>query len=239
MSELNSNLIKADGEEVFNAALKAFTEAVTGIAASDKKDWALSFGYLLQRVRGGKFLQTLETEMAKYRKKGKIKEDYLATEQGQACLQEILDALDKESPDKVRFAAMKAVLLAAATESTTNRDSFLPQQFMRVCRGLSSGELIVLTGSLKLFEKSALNGERANYLGDAQRWAQNVASEMNLKYADLVRSHEETLAAKRLISEISSTNKNQFAVTDYYRLTEFGYNLCKFIQQTDSEKSSE
>lgn len=239
MPEPTSNLIKADGEEVFNAALKAFTEALTGIAASDKKDWALSFGYLLQRVRGGKFLKTLSDEWAKYRKKGRIKDDYLTTEQGQACLQEILDVLDKESPDEVRFTAMKAVLLAAASEATTNRNSFLPQQFMKVCRELSSGELIVLTGSLKLFEKSGLCGERVNSTGDSGRWAQNVASEMNLKYADLVRSHEESLALKRLISETMTHNRNLFRVTEHYRLTEFGYNLCRFIQQAEIEDLSE
>ncbi len=238
MSEPNSNLIKADGEEIFNASMKALAEALTGIFSSDKKDWALSTGYLLQRVRSGKFLQSLSTEWAKYRKKGKIKNDYLTTEQGQACLQELLDSLDRESPDEVRFAAMKAVLLTAATETVTNRDSVLPQQFMRVCRGLSSGQLLVLTGSLKLFEKAGLNGERVNSTGDCGRWAQNVASEMNLKYADLVRSHEEALVLKRLISETIAHNKNLFAVTEYYRLTEFGYNLCRFIQQADAEKNS-
>lgn len=237
MSESTSNLIKADGEEVFNAALKAFTEALTGIAASDRKDWALSFGYLLQRVRGGKFLKTLSDEWVMYRKKGKIKDDYLATEQGQACLQELLDSLDKESPDEIRFSAMKSVLLAAATESTTDRGSFLPQQLMCVCRGLSSGELLVLSGSLKVFETSHLCGGQVGGFQDADNWAAYVSNVTSLKYPDLVRSHEKSLIAKRLISINWNANDRQFVVTKYHRLTEFGYSLCKFIQQTDIDKS--
>ncbi len=239
MSEQNTNLIKANGEEVFNATLKAFTEALTGIAASDKKEWALSFGYLLQRARGGKFLKTLSDELARYRRKGKIKDDYLMTEQGQACLQEILDCLDKESPDEIRFAAMKAVMLAAATEKTTNRDSFLPQQFMRVCRGLSSGEIIVLGGSLTVFEKNHRFGRGIGVHEEGRFWAQQVAAETKLIYSDLVLSYERSLGAKGLIAENAGSNGRQFLVTEYLRLTEFGYNLCKFIQQADSEEPSE
>lgn len=235
MAEQNSNLIKSDGEEVFNAALKAFTEALTGIAASDKKDWALSFGYLLQRVRGGKFLKTLSDECAKYRKKGRIKDDYLTSEQGQACLQEILDSLDKESPDEIRFNAMKAVLLAAATETTTNRDSFLPQQFMRVCRTLSSGEIIVLGGSLKVYESNHRFGLEVGTHKECRCWAQHVAAETKLTYADLVLSFERSLAAKGLIAENVGSNDLQFLVTEHLRLTEFGFNLCKFIEKGRTE----
>jgi len=230
MAEQNTNLIKADGEEVFNATLLALTEALTGIMASDKKEWALSIGHLLQRVRGGRFLKTLSDDWMKYRKKGRIKDDYLDTEQGQACLQEILDSLDKESPDEIRFNAMKAVLLAAATETTTNRDSFLPQQFMRVCRTLSSGELIVLGGSLKVYESNHRFGLNVGTHKECRFWAQHVAAETKLTYADLVLSFERSLAAKGLIAENTGSNDRQFLVTEHLRLTEFGYNLCKFVE---------
>ena len=61
--------------------LRALTEALTGVAASDRKDLFLSIGYLLQRLRGRRFLQALNDEWEQLRAKGQIKDDYPQTEQ--------------------------------------------------------------------------------------------------------------------------------------------------------------
>jgi len=236
MSEPTSNLIKADGEEVFNAALKAFTEALTGIAASDKKDWALSFGYLLQRVRGGKFLKTLSDEWAKYRKKGRIKDDYLATEQGQACLQEILDSLDKESPDEQKFSAMKRILITAAEEKLSDRRSILPQQLMRICRGLSSGELVLLATAYGVFKRGEMIKE-AGVPGDRNQWVTLAVEKSGLQFRELVESHDESLTAKRLFSP-QVVGSSSFSFTKFIRLSDLGHCLCEFIHAPTEEDKS-
>jgi len=108
--------------------LQALTEGLTGIASSEKKELFLSIGYLLQRLRGQSFLEALHAEWQRLREKGRIRDDYSQTEQCQACLQELLDCLDRDSPDKVRFDFIKGVFLAAAQEKRSDRDSVLPQQ---------------------------------------------------------------------------------------------------------------
>lgn len=62
------------------------TEGLSGLAASERKDLYLSIGYLFQRIRSGRFLETLKREWDEYREKGRIKDDYVETEQHQECL---------------------------------------------------------------------------------------------------------------------------------------------------------
>ena len=64
--------------------LQALTQALTGIATSDRKDLFLSIGYLFQRLRGRTFLEALNKEWERLREKGRIKDDYPGTEQCQA-----------------------------------------------------------------------------------------------------------------------------------------------------------
>ena len=59
--------------------------------------------------------------------------------------QYILRFLDKDSPDEVRFKILKQIFLVAASEEISDRDSFLPLQFMKIARSLTDGEVILLT----------------------------------------------------------------------------------------------
>ena len=88
--------------------------------------------------------------MCRYRLAGKIKDEYQFSEQAQACLEEILDFLDNDSPDEIRFTVLKKVFMVAATETISDRDSLLPQQYMRLCRGLPSGEILILSTAYKM-----------------------------------------------------------------------------------------
>lgn len=78
---------KTNALETVKETYTGLTELLTGIALSEQKDWAMSVGTLLQRVRAGGFLKQLSDEIADYRNKGEIKEDYLATDQCFNCLQ--------------------------------------------------------------------------------------------------------------------------------------------------------
>ena len=106
--------------------LQALAEALTGIATSDRKDLFLSIGYLFQRLRGQSFLEAFNAEWQRLREEGRIRDDYSQTEQCQACLQELLDCLDRYFPDKVRFDFIKGVFLAAAQEKRSDRESACP-----------------------------------------------------------------------------------------------------------------
>jgi hypothetical protein len=76
--------LKKNALQIVGQTYSALVEAITGIAASDKKDWALSIGYLAQRIRGAEFLRAFNAEFRKHREKGRIKDDYLTTPQSAA-----------------------------------------------------------------------------------------------------------------------------------------------------------
>lgn len=207
--------------------LQALTEGLTGIAASERKDLFLSIGYLLQRLRGQSFLEALHVEWQRLRKKGRIKEDFAQTEQCQACLQELLDCLDRESPDQIRFDFIKKVFLAAATETKSNRDNLLPQQYMRLARQLSSGEILVLTAAYRL-SKNPPNNDNL-----AESWLREVVAESGLEHKSLIEIHERGLIEKYLLTERLQYDRSGVSLGAQYRLTSLAVGLCEFILGND------
>lgn len=165
-------------------------------------------------------MEALNAEWQRLREKGRISDDYSETEQCRACLQELLHCLDRDSPDKVRFDFIKRVFLAAAQEQekSSDRDSVLPQQYMRLARQLTSGEILVLSA---VYTVSNSPGEST---GDAREWHKKVAKQSGLEHSDLVEIYEEALMEKflltgRLLSDRSGVR------TGHYRLTPLAVGL--------------
>ncbi len=208
--------------------LRALTEALTGVAGSDRKDLFLSIGYLLQRLRGRTFLQAFNDEWERLRAKGRIKDDYPQTEQCQACLQEILDCLDRDSPDKIRFDFIKRIFLAAATETQSDRNSVLPQQLMGLARRLSAGEILVLSGTFELSKS-----ERDAKAQGATTWLSTVAKQSGLQHPSLVELHEGALIEKKLLTGRRYGDGSGVSLGDHYRLTSLGLSLCEFVSTYD------
>lgn len=219
-----------DSGKLLDLTLTGLVQAVAGIAASEKKDWALSISYLTQRMRGRKFLSQLHEEIRKYQAIGAIKEDYLATEQSYACLQEILDSIDRDSPDQIRVTAMQRVFIAAALEKLSDRNSVLPAQLMRICRSLASGEVLVLSHAYEIFRENDNNPSKADPIGNhSNRWREEIAKRSSLMLRELVQIHEEHLVAKQLLSGFTYPDKSGFHMLKHQRLTPLGYELCRFI----------
>jgi hypothetical protein len=128
--------------DVIKDTLVCLVEGLTGIAASERKELAFSVGHIFQSLRKGQFLSILLKEWNAYRDKGRIKEDYIGTEQHKACLQELLSSLDKDCPDDVKFQTLKKIFMVAATEKASDRNSLLPYQYLRLCSEMTSGEIL-------------------------------------------------------------------------------------------------
>lgn len=205
--------------ELLEQTLLAAAEGTTGLAASDRRKLVLSMGHLLQRVRGGEFLSQLKAEWQKYRHKGKIKDDYLDSNQHKECLQELLDFLDGESPDQLRFNALKNIFLRAASEDKTDRASVLPQQYMRIIRSLTAGEAILLFSAYQYTDTQRI----------AADWIRGIASKSQLRFPELVELHETELMKKQLITP-RQHGRTRIITGHHGRLTTFGYNLCLFIE---------
>ncbi|MEK6559946.1 MAG: hypothetical protein AABZ43_07355 [Planctomycetota bacterium] len=219
-----------DTSSVLAKTLTGLIEGITGVAASEKKEIYLSVGHLLQAVRKGKFLSQFLTEWNQYRAKGRIKEDYPNTEQHYTCIQEILDFLDSDPPEEIRFDILKKIFLVAATEKVSDRKSLLPQQYMKVCRTLSSGEIVVLSTAYKISKQEYIKHNSAAV------WLKKIAEESGLVHPELVEIHEEELMKKHLLSPRVHSDKSAINVNPHFRLTRLGLDICNYIENYVEEK---
>ena len=212
-----------DTSSVLSKTLTALVEGITGIAASEKRELCLSVGHILQALRERKFLSQLLKEWNQYRDKGRIKEDYQTTEQHYTCIQEILDFLDSDPPEEIRFDILKKIFLVAATEKVSDRNSFLPQQYMKLCRTLSSGEILVLSTTYKISKRKYV--ERS-----AAEWLKKIALESGLVHPELVEIYEEELMKKHLLSPRVHSDRSGINVNPHFRLTSLGFDICNYIE---------
>jgi len=216
-----------DTGDVLNDTLSSLIEGLTGIAASERKEYLLSVGRILQALRKGQFLSQLSREWNEYREKCRIKDDYQSTEQHYTCLQEMLDFLDKDLPDEARFNILKKILLVAATETKSDRNNVLPQQYMRVCRTLSSGELLVLSTVYRFAKEKHPTSQGAD------EWLRFVAKESGLVHPSLVEIQEEELIRKHLITPRKYPDQSGVDEGASFRLTSLGYDICRFVEEFD------
>lgn len=73
---IESDELQMETSGILEKTAIGIAEGITGIAASGKKDWLLSVGHILQRLRAGQFLNTLRNEWEQFRATGRIKDDY-------------------------------------------------------------------------------------------------------------------------------------------------------------------
>jgi len=211
---------------------ESLLEGITGVLASERKDKILSAGHLLQALRSSGFLKQLKAEWDAYCSMGRIKDDYVRTDQHQECLQELLDSLDVDAPDHVRFAFLKKILLSAATERSSTRESLLPQQYMRIARSLSSGEVIVLLATYRVADNGQFERE-----GAAFTWLMRIAEESGLRYPELVEIHERGLVQKNLLTR-RTHQESAVTLGERFRLTQLGHELCMFIETYEEPVSA-
>lgn len=215
--------------DIIDSTIIAVAEGITGIAASDKEQWFLSIGHLLQRIRSGRFLQTLKEEWEDYREQGRVEDDYLLTDQHQECLQELLDFLDQDSPDEIRFTVLMKIFLTSATESISDRNSVLPQQYMKVSRSLSSGEVLILFAAYEIVK----NNKNIDSGMSASVWLADIAKVSGLKYPELVETYETDLIEKNLLTPRTYNDRSGVSVGEHFRLTSLAWDLCQFLEEYD------
>jgi hypothetical protein len=212
--------------DVLGETVQGLIEGLTGLATSDKKDIIRSVGFIFQRWRTVRLLDAFRAEWNRFRAEGRIAPEHESTEQHAECLQELLDFLDKEQPDQLRFDALKKILLVSATEKYSSRDSVLPQQFMKLIRELSSGEVLVLLSTYRVAKKR----NAPLTVGAAREWLAIIAEDSGLKHSELVTTHERKLMEKYLIEPRDRGGRADIIVpTKYWRLTGLGYDLCEYI----------
>lgn len=207
-------------------------EALTGILASDFKDWKLSAGKIVQATIKGSLLTQLGSEIKKYREEGKIKEDYLESDLNRASLKELLKFIDEETPDEIRFKAMKSIFLSSLGKG----DEALAHELLQICKKLSSMEIMILSTNYNVV-KGAAKPRTPGIEWGANKgigyWAQVISEQIGHNLPEIILQYEDNLIELKLISDRDRPDTTRiasnFIPTSYFRLTPLGYKLCEFI----------
>lgn len=225
-------LIKIDDKKSLMDFLQAPTikiaETLTGIFVSEKKDWKLSAGKLVQASLKNKLLTQLGKELKEYQEKGKIKEDYFATNKNQASLYELLQFIDEEVPDEERIKAMKSIFFTSISKEATEKDEELAYQLMQICKQLSSGEILVLKAAWDI-SNGKMSGVTTNVEISADNWLNTVARYLNHNIPHLVEIYEKRLIELNLLTGRRHSDRSGVEPSQYFRLTTLGKKLCEFI----------
>ena len=215
---------------LFVETIKALAEGATGIATSSKNDLIFSASSIFQRLRSGSFLSLLLNEWNKYRAKGRIKDDYIETEQHQACLGELLVSLEKDMLDELRFSVLKQIFLVASEEKVSNRNDVMPLQYMKIARTLSDGEVLILNSCFAASQKDFWKTDDDRY-----DWHGYIKKETGMPFRDLIEIHVRNLEDKKLIWPPKYPDRSGLVIKPYFRLTELGYHFCQFINTYEKE----
>lgn len=208
-------------------------EFLTGMLVSDKKDWKLSAGHLIQATIKGGLLTQLGNEIKKYQSEGKIKENFFETDINRASFKELLGFIDSETPDEIRFKAIKSIFFVSVAKKN---DEMLAYEFLQTAQKLSSTEILILKANFEIakgvISKDATEEGLKDGTHNRLAWMRTIARQMG--YGDLdsvVIKYEGNLESLGLISYRHAVDRfqNEFVPTSRFRLTEIGYRFCEFM----------
>lgn len=207
-------------------------EGLTGLFSLERKDAALALGHLVQRTRNGNRIQSIIDTWDRLVESGKIKEGYEDSDQSEDLLQELLAALDNDLLDEMIFSAMKKVFLISSTETLFDRNDIRPLEYLRLCRKMKSGEIILLFDNYRICKNSE-EWKGGSSLQPLSEWVALVAKESALKIKGLILSHEQGLIDMHLLKERSG-GSHVGIDKETYRLIDLGFALCEYIEQYDT-----
>lgn len=216
--------------EFLRAPTIKISEFLTGLIASEKSDYKLSAGHLVQAAIKCNLYEQLGREIKHYRDKGKIKEDFFSTDKQRATLRELLEFIDKEAPDEDRFKAMKSIFFKAVSKDTTEAEEILAYEFMQVGKKLTSNDIMVLKVAYEVYlgGGSAPAGETTRPR-ESSMWFGIVAKKIGHGIPALVELSEQNLSDLKLIGKRRHNDGSGLYNVESFRLTDLGIKLCEFI----------
>lgn len=226
-----------DGLNVFDA-LKAAAKAIgtespeilTGVLATVLPP-VLPIVRLFHAGAKNNLIKQIVIEVEEFRKKGAINEDYLKTDEAHACFSDLLDSIDKISPDPQRYDAIRTAFLKALERRETGHSAPHAQQLLRVIYELSSGEIVVLA---TIYGMGSPGGRQA-----ANVWLSEVANKSGILRSEIVEEIEMSLMDKRLIAlrgDVADPKRYQNIIQwgVRNRLTSLGQEVCDNFMRPQS-----
>jgi hypothetical protein len=227
-----AEIIKAPNNELIADFLEqpfsVITETLTGFLASGPKEWTLSVGRIVQAPFKAKLHEQVAKEIAEFRNKGKINDDFANRMDGAKTWVDLFTIIDEESPDEEKLDALKAMFFSVNKINIDDAERIKQYQIFQLAKKLSSNDLIVLKAA---FEQETPTNPPSNHNFD--QWASRLAQSIGHSITALIdiadRNLEEHGFFKRL-------NRDSNAVI-VPRLTDLGYQLCHDIKWYHIEKN--
>ena len=217
--------LKTDPIELLRKPAILLSELVTGGFAVSS-DTPVIVGRIIQAGIKGKLIEQIGKELYVMREKGKIKEDYFASNDASASLDELLGFIDSEAPDKERFKAIKSIFVTEISLDTSETDRQIAHELFKTSLKLESmGILILKTCYQMTTEELAQQGSiRAH--GD---WVRFIAEKLKIKFEELINLQDDKLVELGLITGRTMNDKSGVILGQRFRLTGLGIALCDFI----------
>lgn len=228
---------KSDLMKLLKSSTEAISEFILGIVKSDRADWIDSSGRLFDAVLKNRLIIQLGNEIERYRQEGKIKQDFLETDCNQMSFKELLNIIDDDPPDEVKFNAIKSLFLAGVAKSSSEKDEILTYQYLQITKSLCSGELLMLKAAYQIANYKPIHELRNVSTVDPSKhnWLNAVARQAGFVQIDLADLYSENLVRLKLLLPIDGKNPEQVLVGDKYRLTTLGVSLCEYMMMFDNE----
>lgn len=225
-NSMNTNAIQRRTTDILRDTACEIASALSALA-SNPGEGVLSAGRIFQGWVKRRGVEQLWKELDSLIKKGKIKDDYDKTPQFKDCLLELLRFLDNDCPDEVRFQTLKKIFLVAATETVSDRKSFLPYEYMKMCRSMSSGEILVMQTAYSLhIEKQTVSFSDPHF---EYNWINSIRNKGGFQHMEIVDIYKKRLIDKEIL-QLAQDHPAQLSKNSSNGLTSLGLALCKYIE---------
>lgn len=230
----DKNLIKLDNSEDIRSFLEkptiAIAEFLTGLLASSNlfpSSYILSTGKIVQSAIKGKLFSQLGKEFDKYRKEGRIKEDYFATHKNQISLLELLKFIDGDIPDEEIFNAMKSIFLTGVEKHADKQQEEISYQLLLLCKKLNSMDILILKTCYKVYKGEY--GDVNTGINSFGEWVHVVSSKVGYGMPELISYEDDKLVELGLLTTRSYVDKSGIRPAKEFRLTPLSIKLCEHI----------
>ena len=166
-----------------------------------------------------------------------LKSENFATEKPALILTDLLRIIDDGKIDEERFRAMKSIFFMATEKNTLREQEEMAYRFFQIAKELSGEEILILSANYSVVEGTAKSRIKAIEWGANSRrdyWAQIISEQIGHSFPEIILRYENHLIELKLISSNEDSDRVgitqlNFKTTSYFRLTQLGYELCKFI----------
>lgn len=164
---------------------------------------------------------------------GEARDGYSESEQVQSCFVKVVEIIEEQAPEEVKFKTIQALFLTIMCEDCSFLEDRLPKSLLDIAEKLSENALIILFINYKLWKQRDKNSKRIDRL---YTWADLIANE-SIAFKDLrdiILHHEKELVEYRLLfaPDVRPAINGILVSAETLRLTPLGVKFCEYVNSS-------